>query len=194
MLHHRRLLFLLWSMNTNRHAWRRGGLVHLSGQRLCLRQPERAEQESRLRAAADSRRTGRRDLPGRAKPHRQGHMSTAGDLDRRRDDRRHSIAMRRARTTQAGAQADDHEQRGNTMLSYGYLAYQAEHAKTQAGQREADAQLGQLSAALAPWFRSLAKPVRALRRQSGTGPQGLRACMPADSVSYLAGLGSRSST
>jgi hypothetical protein len=56
------------------------------------------------------------------------------------------------------------------MFNYGYTCYQAERAKTQAEQRAADAQLGQLFAALAQLLGSLAKPVRALRRQSGTGP------------------------
>lgn len=53
------------------------------------------------------------------------------------------------------------------MLNYGYLGYQAERVKTQAEQRDTDAQLGQLCAALAESLRSLAKPVRALRRLSG---------------------------
>jgi hypothetical protein len=55
------------------------------------------------------------------------------------------------------------------MFNYGYLGYQAERAKTRAEQRAADAQLGQLFAALARLLGPLAKPVRALRRQSGTG-------------------------
>jgi hypothetical protein len=54
------------------------------------------------------------------------------------------------------------------MFNYGYTCYQAERAKTQAEQREADAQLGQLLAAFAQLLGSLAKPVRALRPQSGT--------------------------
>ena len=56
------------------------------------------------------------------------------------------------------------------MLNYGYMCYQAERTKTPAEQREADAQLGHLFAALAQLLGSLAKPVLALRRQSGTGP------------------------
>jgi hypothetical protein len=79
------------------------------------------------------------------------------------------------------------------MFNYGYLAYQAERTKTQAEQRETDAQLGQLSAAFARLLRPLAKPARALRRQPGTDQPGLRPCMPAGNVSYLAGLGTRSS-
>jgi len=91
-------------------------------------------------------------------------------------------------------QADDHEQRGKrTMFNYGYLTYQAERAKTQAEQRETDAQLGRLSAAFAQLLRPLTKPARAWRRQPGTGQPGLRPCMPADNGSYLPGLGTRSS-
>ena len=52
------------------------------------------------------------------------------------------------------------------MLTYGYLGYQAERPKSRAEQREVDAQLGQLFAALAQLLCVLAKPVRALRRQS----------------------------
>jgi len=52
------------------------------------------------------------------------------------------------------------------MLNYGYLGYQAERPKSRAEQREADAQVGQLFAALAQLLCVLAKPVRALRRQS----------------------------
>jgi hypothetical protein len=44
------------------------------------------------------------------------------------------------------------------MPSYGYMVYQAERAKSPAEQREADAQLGRLFAALAQWRHSLAKP------------------------------------
>jgi hypothetical protein len=62
-----------------------------------------------------------------------------------------------------------------TMLTYGYLAYQAERPKSRAEQREADAQLGQLFAAIAQLLCLLAKPVRALRRQSV--PKG-RQCSP----------------
>ena len=52
------------------------------------------------------------------------------------------------------------------MLTYGYLAYQAERPKSRAEQRQAEAQVGQLLAALAQVLGWLAKPVRALRRQS----------------------------
>ena len=55
------------------------------------------------------------------------------------------------------------------MFSYGYQGYQAERAKTRAEQTAADAQLGQLFAALAKLLGSVARPVRALRRQPGTG-------------------------
>jgi adenylosuccinate lyase len=89
--------------------------------------------------------------------------------------------MQAARALISGAaQADDNEQRGETMLNYGYMGYQAERAKTQAEQREADVQLGQLCAALAESLRSLAKPVRALRRLSGIAPPAFkRAGQPA---------------
>jgi hypothetical protein len=58
------------------------------------------------------------------------------------------------------------------MLNYGYLTYQAERTKTQAEQRETDVQLGQLSAAFAQLLRPVTKP--------------------ADNVSYLPGLRTRS--
>lgn len=56
------------------------------------------------------------------------------------------------------------------MFNYGYTCYQEERAKTRAEQRDADAQVGQLLAALGQLLGSLAKPVRALRRRSGTEP------------------------
>jgi hypothetical protein len=65
------------------------------------------------------------------------------------------------------------------MFNYGYTCYQAERARTPAEQREADAQLGQLFAALGQVLGSLARPVHALRRHSGAGPLGRRACRPA---------------
>ena len=46
------------------------------------------------------------------------------------------------------------------MLNYGYLVYQAQRTKTQAEQRETDAQLGQLCAAFAQLLRPLTKPAR----------------------------------
>ncbi len=65
------------------------------------------------------------------------------------------------------------------MFNYGYMCYQAERAKTQTEQRAADAQLGQLFAALAQLLGSLAKPARALRRQSGTERSACeRVCQP----------------
>jgi hypothetical protein len=65
------------------------------------------------------------------------------------------------------------------MLNYAYLGYQAERPKSRAEQRQADAQLGELFAALAQFLRSLAKPVRALRRQSGQAPwTSAYACQP----------------
>ncbi len=58
------------------------------------------------------------------------------------------------------------------MPFYGYMVYEAERAKTEAEHRDADIRLGQRSAALTQLFRSLAKPVHALRRRSGTSPSG----------------------
>ena len=78
------------------------------------------------------------------------------------------------------------------MFSYGYLTYQAERTKTQAEQRETDAQLGRLSAAFAELLRPLTKPAHALRRQPSTSQPGLRPCLPADAGGYLPGLGTRS--
>lgn len=63
------------------------------------------------------------------------------------------------------------------MFNYGYLTYQAERAKPPAEQREADAQLGRLSAAFAQLLRPLTKSARTLHRHPGTG---LRPCIPAD--------------
>lgn len=66
------------------------------------------------------------------------------------------------------------------MLNFGYMCYQAERPKSQTEQRKTDAQLGQLFAALAQLLCSFAKPVRALRRQSGTRPSACdRARQPA---------------
>jgi hypothetical protein len=56
------------------------------------------------------------------------------------------------------------------MVSFGYVVYQAERTLAPAEQREADAQLGRRCAALAQLRHTLAKPARALRRQSGTSP------------------------
>jgi hypothetical protein len=57
------------------------------------------------------------------------------------------------------------------MLNYGYLIYQAERTKTQAEQRETDAQRGQLSAAFAQLLRPLTKPAR-LAPPARFGPAG----------------------
>jgi hypothetical protein len=59
-----------------------------------------------------------------------------------------------------------------------YLPYQAERATTGAQQQAADAQLGRLAAALAGLCRSLAQPVRALRRRSSPTPSARPACVP----------------
>jgi hypothetical protein len=48
---------------------------------------------------------------------------------------------------------------------YGYQVHQAERVMNRAEQRDADAQLGQLSAAVGRWARSLGRPVRAMRRE-----------------------------
>jgi hypothetical protein len=114
-------------------------------------------------------------------PRGRAPTSTAEDLDRRRDDRRHAIAMKR--TDPRSPPTDDHSQRGSTMSYYGYMFYEAERTKSPAEQRAADALLGQNSAALARLFRSLARPARALRRQPGTSLPARRACLPADSGS-----------
>jgi hypothetical protein len=71
------------------------------------------------------------------------------------------------------------------VFNYGYMCYQAERPKTQAEQRKADAQVGQLFAALGQLCRSLAVPLRALGRQSGTGQPSVcdRTCQPAAGAS-----------
>jgi hypothetical protein len=62
------------------------------------------------------------------------------------------------------------------MSHYGYMAYQAERARTGAERRAADAQLGRLAASLAGLCRSLAQPVHALRRRSSPSPSARPAC------------------
>jgi hypothetical protein len=69
------------------------------------------------------------------------------------------------------------------MPYYGYMRYEAERTRSPAEQRAADALLGQRSAALARLLRSLARPARALRRQSGTSLPVRQACLPAGSGS-----------
>ena len=69
------------------------------------------------------------------------------------------------------------------MPYYGYMAYEAARTRSPAEQRAADALLGQRSAGLARLLRSLARPARALRRQSGTSLPSRRACLPAGSGS-----------
>jgi hypothetical protein len=64
------------------------------------------------------------------------------------------------------------------MLDQGYLLYQAERVRTRAEQQAADARLGQRAAALAQVFRSIARPVRAVRRQPATGLPACRATLP----------------
>jgi hypothetical protein len=50
-------------------------------------------------------------------------------------------------------------------MPYGYAIYQADRTPTAAEQREADAQLGRLSAALQKRLRSLRRPARVLLRR-----------------------------
>ena len=69
------------------------------------------------------------------------------------------------------------------MPYYGYVLHEAGRTRSPAEQRAADALLGQHSAALARWLRSLGRPARALRRQPGTSLAARRACLPADSGS-----------
>jgi hypothetical protein len=69
------------------------------------------------------------------------------------------------------------------MSHYSYMIYEAERTRNPAGQRAADALLGQRSAALARLFRALARPARALRRHPATSQPARRPCLPADSRS-----------
>jgi len=62
------------------------------------------------------------------------------------------------------------------MPYYGYLDYQAGRAMTRVEQQAADTRLGQRSAALAQLRRSLARPLRAVRRPSGASPAPRPAC------------------
>jgi hypothetical protein len=112
---------------------------------------------------------------------------TAEDLDRRRDDRRHAIAVKR--TDPRSPPTDDHSQRGSTMFNYGYMVYEAERIRSPAEQRAADALLGQHSAALARLLRSLTRPARALRRQPGTSLPAPRPCLCSTSVPVHATTG-----
>ena len=66
------------------------------------------------------------------------------------------------------------------MPHYGYLDYQAGRPMTPAEHLAADAQLGRQYAALAQLLRSLARPLRAARRRSGTSPSARPACWAAD--------------
>jgi hypothetical protein len=65
-------------------------------------------------------------------------------------------------------------------MFYGYTAYQAERPMARAEQRQADAQLGKLCAALAHWRQSLASPVRAIHWTGAVGAREdlRRACQP----------------
>jgi len=66
---------------------------------------------------------------------------------------------------------------------YGYQVHQAERIMNRAEQRDADAQLGQLSAAVGQWAHSLGKLVRTMRREpdlvaADRLAPGLSACTP----------------
>jgi hypothetical protein len=65
-------------------------------------------------------------------------------------------------------------------MFYGYTDYQAARPMARAEQRQADAQLGRLWAALAQWRQTLVSPARALRPQLGTSPTSPRTCGPVD--------------
>lgn len=69
------------------------------------------------------------------------------------------------------------------MMPYGYAIYQADRTPTAAEQREADAQLGRLSAALQKRLRSLGSPVRVLLRRPRPSPTGRRTCVAVGSKS-----------
>jgi len=60
-------------------------------------------------------------------------------------------------------------------MNIAYMIYQAERTRTAAEQREADRCNGELAASLAGLWRSLATPLRLLRRAQHTGPAGLAA-------------------
>ena len=68
-------------------------------------------------------------------------------------------------------------------MPYGYAIYQADRTRTVAEQREADAQLGRLSAALLRRFHSLGTPARVLLRRAGPSRTGRRTYVPAGSKS-----------
>jgi hypothetical protein len=69
------------------------------------------------------------------------------------------------------------------MMPYGYAIYQADRTPTAAEQREADAQLGRLSAALLRRLQSLGRPARALLRRARPSATGRRTCVAAGSKS-----------
>jgi hypothetical protein len=68
-------------------------------------------------------------------------------------------------------------------MPYGDAIYQADRTWTAAEQREADAQLGRLAAALSRRLHSLASPARELLRRARPSRVGRRMCMAADSKS-----------
>jgi hypothetical protein len=68
-------------------------------------------------------------------------------------------------------------------MPYGYAIYQADRTPTTAEQREADAQLGRLSAALQKRLRSLGSPARVLLRRPRPTQTGRRTCVAVSSKS-----------
>jgi hypothetical protein len=68
-------------------------------------------------------------------------------------------------------------------MPYGYALYQADRTRTTAEQREVDAQLGRMSAALLRRLHSLAVPARVLLRRAGPSRTGRPTCVAASSKS-----------
>jgi hypothetical protein len=69
------------------------------------------------------------------------------------------------------------------MMPYGYAIYQADRTRTAAEQREVDARLGRLAAALLRRLHSLGRPARVLLRQAGPSRTSRRTCVAAGSKS-----------
>jgi hypothetical protein len=68
-------------------------------------------------------------------------------------------------------------------MPYGYATYQAERTRTVAEQREADAELGRLAAALLRRLHSLASPARVRLSRTGRSRASRPTCVVADSKS-----------
>jgi hypothetical protein len=77
-----------------------------------------------------------------------------------------SILTRTGSTSPLSRIHHPREHRGNTLslpllrMDPNYMIYQVERTKTVAEQREADRRAGEIAAAIASLFRSLAKPAR----------------------------------